>query len=145
MFSFLGFRQGIEPAGETSRPRRNIPIAVIVSVLLTALIYVGLQIAFIGATRQDSVAGGWAGWALPWFLGLLVTSYLGEFPEQGKRAGNTGLISFGWGFVVVLALSAAAHWLALKVVLPRTRVDAPIDRASAEAEEEDAELGASAG
>ena len=32
-FSFLGFRQGIELAGETNNPKRNVPIAVIGSVL----------------------------------------------------------------------------------------------------------------
>ena len=35
VFSYLGFRQGIELAGETDNPRRNVPIAVIGSVLLT--------------------------------------------------------------------------------------------------------------
>ena len=62
VFSYLGFRQGIELAGETDNPRRNVPIAVIGSVLLTVLIYVLLQVAFIGAldpgTLSDS--GGWA-------------------------------------------------------------------------------------
>ena len=37
VFSYLGFRQGIELAGETSNPRRNIPIAVIGSVLITGV------------------------------------------------------------------------------------------------------------
>ena len=32
VFSYLGFRQGIELAGESSNPKRNIPIAVIGSV-----------------------------------------------------------------------------------------------------------------
>src|SRR5699024_7457220 len=31
VFSFLGFRQGIELAGETKNPSRNVPIAVIFS------------------------------------------------------------------------------------------------------------------
>jgi amino acid transporter len=62
IFSYLGFRQGIELAGETDNPRRNVPIAVIGSVLITGVIYVLLQIAFIGAldpgTLSDS--GSWA-------------------------------------------------------------------------------------
>src|SRR6185312_3505860 len=44
VFSYLGFRQGIELAGESNNPRRNIPIAVIGSVLITGAIYVLLQI-----------------------------------------------------------------------------------------------------
>jgi amino acid transporter len=61
VFSFLGFRQGIELAGETDNPRRNVPIAVIGSVLLTGLIYVLLQIAFIGALSPSTLAdsGSW--------------------------------------------------------------------------------------
>jgi amino acid transporter len=60
VFSFLGFRQGIELAGETDNPRRNVPLAVIGSVLITAVIYVLLQVAFIGALRPQDFSGGWA-------------------------------------------------------------------------------------
>src|SRR6478752_2005423 len=62
VFSYLGFRQGIELAGETDNPRRNVPIAVIGSVLLTALIYVLLQVAFVGALDPRTLASsdGWA-------------------------------------------------------------------------------------
>ncbi|WP_265445420.1 APC family permease [Flexivirga meconopsidis] len=60
VFSFLGFRQGIELAGETDNPRRNVPFAVIGSVLLCALIYVLLQVAFIGALSGGDLAKGWS-------------------------------------------------------------------------------------
>lgn len=62
VFSYLGFRQGIELAGETDNPRRNVPVAVIGSVLITTVIYVLLQVAFIGAVRPGDLAasGGWA-------------------------------------------------------------------------------------
>jgi amino acid transporter len=60
VFSYLGFRQGIELAGETDNPRRNVPLAVIGSVLLTATIYVLLQVAFIGALNPKDLAGGWS-------------------------------------------------------------------------------------
>jgi amino acid transporter len=59
VFSFLGFRQGIELAGETSNPRKYVPIAVIGSVVLCGIIYIGLQIAFIGALDPSDFAGGW--------------------------------------------------------------------------------------
>ena len=63
VFSYLGFRQGIELAGETDNPRRNVPMAVIGSVLLTGLIYVLLQVAFIGALDPGTLAksGSWGG------------------------------------------------------------------------------------
>ncbi|KAJ1684395.1 hypothetical protein LUZ63_020150 [Rhynchospora breviuscula] len=62
VFSFLGFRQGIELAGETDNPRRNVPLAVVGSVLVTAVIYILLQVAFIGALPGDvlSDSGSWA-------------------------------------------------------------------------------------
>ncbi len=60
VFSYLGFRQGVELAGETRNPHRNVPIAIIGSVLITGAIYVALQIAFIGALPSSALANGWA-------------------------------------------------------------------------------------
>lgn len=60
VFSYLGFRQGVELAGETNNPRRNVPIAVIGSVLITGVIYVALQVAFIGALPEKALVNGWA-------------------------------------------------------------------------------------
>ncbi len=59
VFSYLGFRQGIELAGETDNPKRNVPLAVIGSVLITAVIYIALQIAFIGSLDGSFIADGW--------------------------------------------------------------------------------------
>ncbi|MGH8110992.1 MAG: APC family permease [Rhodanobacteraceae bacterium] len=59
VFSYLGFRQGVELAGETDNPQRNVPIAVIASLIICAIIYVLLQIAFIGALPTSALANGW--------------------------------------------------------------------------------------
>ncbi len=61
-FSYLGFRQGIELAGETTNPKRNIPLAIIGSVLITSLIYALLQVAFtLGVPGQVlGKSGSWA-------------------------------------------------------------------------------------
>jgi amino acid transporter len=61
VFSYLGFRQGVELAGESSNPRRNVPIAVVGAVVLTAVIYILLQIAFIAALDPGALKNGWAG------------------------------------------------------------------------------------
>src|SRR3954449_950375 len=84
VFSYLGFRQGIELAGETSNPKRNIPIAVIGSVLLTAVIYVMLQIAFIGAVRPSDLAHshGWTN-----------LDFKNDF---GPLAAISSIIGLGW-------------------------------------------------
>ncbi|HET7299563.1 MAG TPA: APC family permease [Oleiagrimonas sp.] len=60
VFSYLGFRQGVELAGETCNPQRNVPIAIIGSVVITGIIYVALQVAFIGALPEGALVNGWA-------------------------------------------------------------------------------------
>ena len=60
-FSFLGFRQGIELAGETDNPRRNVPLTVIGSVVICAILYILLQLAFLAGTpTHDILSGGWS-------------------------------------------------------------------------------------
>ena len=46
-FSFIGFRMAIDLAGESSNPKKQIPIALIGSLGIALFIYVGLQFAFI--------------------------------------------------------------------------------------------------
>jgi amino acid transporter len=58
-FSFLGFQQAISLAGETRDPGRYIPIALIGSVVIGLVIYVGLQVAFITALEPKDLIGGW--------------------------------------------------------------------------------------
>ena len=59
VFSFLGFQQAIALAGETRNPNRYVPIALISSVVIGMLIYVGLQIAFITALNPADIGQGW--------------------------------------------------------------------------------------
>ena len=60
-FSFFGFRQGIELAGETTNPRRNVPLTLVGSVVICGILYILLQIAFLGASPSEAIkAGGWA-------------------------------------------------------------------------------------
>jgi amino acid transporter len=58
-FSYLGFRQAIELAGESDNPRKNVPFAVIGSIVICMVIYVLLQIAFIGALSGGDLSKGW--------------------------------------------------------------------------------------
>jgi amino acid transporter len=59
VFSYLGFRQAIELAGETTNPRKYVPIAVIGSVVICGIIYIALQVAFIGALNPSDFSQGW--------------------------------------------------------------------------------------
>ncbi|MDN5755006.1 MAG: APC family permease [Micrococcaceae bacterium] len=61
VFSYLGFRQGVEFAGETTNPQKNVPFALIGSIVITGIIYVLLQIAFIGAVPDSLLDNGWSG------------------------------------------------------------------------------------
>lgn len=91
VFSFLGFRQGVELGGETSNPRRNIPLAVIGSIVICGLIYVALQIAYLGAVRPSDLAKS-SGWA-----GLSFTN------DAGPLAAIAGFIGLGWLGKILLA------------------------------------------
>ena len=92
--------------------------------------------------RMDWKAG--ASWALPWLAGLCLISYIGDYPDPDKHAGNTSTIGFGLDFVVVLALSALVWLLALKVRLSDDVVADNLEQMTAEAAEEDKELGSTA-
>ncbi|GAA2152388.1 APC family permease [Kitasatospora kazusensis] len=59
IFALLGFEQAIQWAGESMNPRRDIPRAVLGSVLIGSLVYILLQVVFIGALPASSFAGGW--------------------------------------------------------------------------------------
>ncbi|NUR07242.1 MAG: APC family permease [Nocardioidaceae bacterium] len=103
VFSYLGFRQGIELAGETDNPRRNVPLAVVGSVLICGVIYVALQFAFIGALDPAILdkSGSWAKLsfendfgplaALASLLGLAWLSVL-LYADAIVSPGDTGLI-----------------------------------------------------
>jgi amino acid transporter len=91
IFSYLGFRQGIEFAGETDNPRRNVPIAVIGSVVITGLIYIALQVAFIGAL-DPAILDESDGWAQ--------LSFENDF---GPLAALATLLGLGWLSVLLYA------------------------------------------
>jgi amino acid transporter len=60
IFALLGFEQADQLAGESARPKRDIPRAVILSVIIGAVIYIALQIVFIGALPADQIGHSWA-------------------------------------------------------------------------------------
>lgn len=60
VFSFNGFQSPVNLAGEARNPGRNVPIAVLGSIGLATIIYLLLQVAFIGATPPQMLSKGWA-------------------------------------------------------------------------------------
>jgi len=63
IFSLIGFRAVLDLAGEARNPARDVPLAIVGSVVICLLVYVLLQIAFIGAVPPDQLATGWKGLA----------------------------------------------------------------------------------
>lgn len=62
MFAYLGLTPLVALAGEVKNPQRNLPIALIGTTVLSTLIYILLQLAFVGSVPTDMVAAdGWAG------------------------------------------------------------------------------------
>ncbi|MED1469971.1 APC family permease [Bacillus salipaludis] len=59
IFAFNGFQSPINMAGEAKNPGRSIPIAVVGSVLIATMIYVLLQVAFIGSVDPSLLVHGW--------------------------------------------------------------------------------------
>jgi amino acid transporter len=60
-FSLFGFRQALDLAGESNNPQRDVPLAIIGTVLIGTFIYVVLQFGFITALDPKLIeAQGWS-------------------------------------------------------------------------------------
>ena len=85
IFSYLGFEQADQLAGESKNPMRDIPVAVIVSIFLGLFIYIALQVVFIGALPSSAIGGTWDQMGSG-----LYTAFTGPWAELAS------LVSLGW-------------------------------------------------
>jgi amino acid transporter len=60
VFAYLGFEQAGQLAGEARNPQRDVPWAIIASVIIAIMFYVLLQVVFIGALPRGLVANGFS-------------------------------------------------------------------------------------
>ncbi|MFE7420049.1 APC family permease [Rhodococcus sp. NPDC057529] len=63
-FGYLGSRQVLDYGGEARNPKRDIPLAIVLSILIPMVVYIGLQIGFLGALDWSDAGisvGDWAG------------------------------------------------------------------------------------
>jgi amino acid transporter len=60
VFALEGFEQAAQLAGEARNPRRDVPIAVVGSMLMGAAIYIALQLCFTGALNPHNLIHGWS-------------------------------------------------------------------------------------
>lgn len=59
VLAFNGFKSGVEMAGETKNLKLAIPLSTAGSVIACLLIYLGLQVCFIGALDNNLLKNGW--------------------------------------------------------------------------------------
>ncbi len=59
-YSFFGFQIAATFSAEMHNPRRNIPIALISSIVIVLIIYISLQVVFIGALPSEMIEQGWS-------------------------------------------------------------------------------------
>lgn len=123
IFSYLGFRTAIDLGGESRNPGRNIPLAVIGSVVLSAVVYILLQYAYLGALKPQDLANGWtkvafsgdsgpfaalaASLGMGWLAALL---YIDAYVSPG----GTGLMYLTGGSRVLFGvgeMNAGPKWL----------------------------------
>ena len=92
IFAYQGFEQAIQLGGESANPRRNIPLAVLGSMGIGIVIYVLLEVAFLGALDPANLAHGWSQLA---FHGLV-----------GPFAGLASAVGLAW-LAILLYIDAA--------------------------------------
>jgi amino acid transporter len=104
IFAYQGFEQAIQLGGETRNPGRNIPLAVIGSMIIGVIMYIALQIAFVGGLHPEDYTNGWANLSFPQdagpFAGLAAAAGLGWlalllYIDALISPGGTGLIYVG--------------------------------------------------
>ncbi len=61
IFAYTGFRNIVELSGEAAHPRRDIPRALVATILLSILLYLALQSAFVVALPAALLHAGWQG------------------------------------------------------------------------------------
>jgi amino acid transporter len=117
IFAYLGFEQAIQLGAETQNPRRNIPLAVIGSMILGVVLYIALEIAFVGALDPRSLEKGWkavsfTGDAVLYgpFAGLFTALGLSFFAvliyvDAVISPGGTGLLYVGTSSRLTFALA----------------------------------------
>jgi amino acid transporter len=84
VFAYLGFEQADQLAGEVKNPQRNLPRAIILAILMGTVIYILLQVVFIGALQPSALSHGWAA--------LATNSAL----SRGPLAAVAGAAGLGW-------------------------------------------------
>jgi amino acid transporter len=60
VFSYNGFQSPVNLAGEARHPGRSVPFAIFGSIALSTVVYLMLQVAFLGSVAPEHLSEGWA-------------------------------------------------------------------------------------
>src|SRR3954451_9425955 len=90
IFSYLGFEQADQLAGEAANPKRDIPLAIIGSVVIGTIVYLLLQGAFLFALPASAIGDTWDATG-----DGLYTTFTGPFANLAT------LLSLGWLATVI--------------------------------------------
>jgi amino acid transporter len=125
VFALAGFEQAAQLAGEARNPKRDMPIAVVGSLLLGAALYLLLQVCFTGALNPANLAHGWAS--------PFGATALGAYGPYYTLAASAGLGWLGTVLIIDAVVSPAGTGLVyvtaasrLSYSLARTRFVPPV-------------------
>ncbi|EQB74391.1 MAG: hypothetical protein AMDU4_FER2C00013G0012 [Ferroplasma sp. Type II] len=104
IFSYEGFRQGLDYAGETRNPKKSVPLGMISAMLAAMATYVLLQIAFIGAINWKAAKVPVGDWSA-----LLASKWSANpFYYAFHSTNEILLIGFSIFLIIVAVISSAA-------------------------------------
>jgi len=83
IFAYSGFEQCDQLAGEIKNPGRNLPLAIVISVLIGTAIYTLLEVVFIGAMPPALLTHGWL-------------AFSNAEVKAGPFAALSALVGLGW-------------------------------------------------
>ena len=109
LFSYVGFRQALQFSGEAKNPSKDVPRAVIFSVVTAIIVYVLIELAFIGGVNWTS-AGVSTG---QWYL-IGPGNALGKTPFLPilKYSGIAGVVAFSYFLMIDAWISpSGSGWI----------------------------------
>ena len=131
VFAYLGFEQADQLAGEIKDPQKNLPRAILIATGIGIVIYVMLQVVFIGAIPHALISGpkGWAG--IPSTSPIVIGPFAGLAGVVGLSALaiilrlDAFISPFGTGLIYQTSTSRVGYGLGRNRYYPQifTRVD----------------------
>jgi amino acid transporter len=97
VFALQGFEQASQMAGEARNPKKDVSRAIIVAMIIGAILYIFLEVAFVAALNPEFLAKG--GWAKP--LGAT----LGAYGPYYTLAMGAGVAWLAWVLIIDAVIS----------------------------------------